>query len=301
MMRPQRAFTMPRITPRDSRNTARRLVAITSSHSSSFTRNARLSRAIPALLTRRATSSISFSSASQAASSRTSRTFPVPGTFLAPALVVAVPNTLAPCFASSAAMAWPMPREAPVTRATFPSSMTDLLERLLERGALGKRERRQILRDAFRQPGEHLAGSAFDDMRRAHGHHRLNRLDPAHGRSRLAHEGVFDFHGIGLRLYIDIIDERDPGRGERGFFEKNLQPVSGRFHQRGVKRRAHRQWHGAFGAARLAYLDGPRHGLRFAGDHHLPRRIEIHRLHFAPRLGASRLRRLVVEAEDRRH
>ena len=30
-----------------------------------------------------------------------------------------VPITFAPCFASSSAIAWPMPREAPVTSASF--------------------------------------------------------------------------------------------------------------------------------------------------------------------------------------
>src|SRR5258708_29499247 len=52
MMRPERAFIMPRNTALESRNTDLRLVSITASHSASFMRMARLSWAMPALLTR---------------------------------------------------------------------------------------------------------------------------------------------------------------------------------------------------------------------------------------------------------
>ena len=51
-MRPQRFFIMPRSTARDRRKAAVRLTAITWSHSSSFMRMKRLSRVMPALLTR---------------------------------------------------------------------------------------------------------------------------------------------------------------------------------------------------------------------------------------------------------
>ncbi len=61
MMRPWRAFIMPRMTARDRRNTALRLVSMTASHSSSFMRRARLSRVMPALLTRMETAPNFFS------------------------------------------------------------------------------------------------------------------------------------------------------------------------------------------------------------------------------------------------
>jgi hypothetical protein len=127
MMRPQRAFIMPRITARDRRKTLRRLVSITSSQSASFMRSARLSRVMPALFTRMAMSPwcfwMSSTNESHLAASRTSSTMPVPGTRLAPSSEVEVPITFAPCLPSSSAMAWPMPRDAPVTSATFPSSI----------------------------------------------------------------------------------------------------------------------------------------------------------------------------------
>ena len=52
MILPWRTFIIPRSTPFASLNTALRLVAITASHSSSFMRRSRLSRVMPALLTR---------------------------------------------------------------------------------------------------------------------------------------------------------------------------------------------------------------------------------------------------------
>src|SRR5437588_226089 len=106
---------------------ARRLVSITSSQSASFMRSARLSRVMPALFTRIRTSPNSFwidsTSASHCGASLTFRTLPMAGTFCAPASLVAVPITFAPCLASSVAIARPMPRDAPVTSATLPSSM----------------------------------------------------------------------------------------------------------------------------------------------------------------------------------
>ena len=54
MIRPWRAFIMPRSTPFASRKAGFRLVAMIASHSSSFMRSSRLSRVMPALLTRMA-------------------------------------------------------------------------------------------------------------------------------------------------------------------------------------------------------------------------------------------------------
>ncbi len=118
---------MPRITARDRRNTARRLVSITSSQSASFMRSARLSLVMPALFTSIAMSPTCFCTSSMNASvcavSRTFSTLPIPGTVAAPSALVDVPTTFAPCLPSSSAMARPMPREAPVTTATLPSNI----------------------------------------------------------------------------------------------------------------------------------------------------------------------------------
>ena len=136
-MRPARDFIMPRSTARESTKALFRLVDWMSSHSSSFMRMSRLSRVTPALFTRIETgptcAATLSTSAAQAAESRTSSTRPVPCppasaiAFVmrsAPASVVAVPTTFAPAFARAIAIASPMPREAPVTSATCPCSMS---------------------------------------------------------------------------------------------------------------------------------------------------------------------------------
>ena len=139
MMRPERAFIMPRSTALDRRNTDLRLVSMTSSHSPSFMRTARLSRLIPALFTRMATPpkvrSTSAINDSILAASLTSSWVPLPWICAAaryvvidaaPASVVAVPTTVAPCAPSSSAIARPIPRVAPVTSATCFSSCITL-------------------------------------------------------------------------------------------------------------------------------------------------------------------------------
>ena len=136
MMRPERAFIMPRMTERDRRNTPRRLVAITSSNSSSFMRMVMLSRVMPALLTNIATaptsSSICFMTSSVCTPSATLSSKPRHLVLMvckscsiacAPDAEVAVPTTIAPCCAKVCAIARPMPRDAPVTKATFPSNL----------------------------------------------------------------------------------------------------------------------------------------------------------------------------------
>src|SRR5690606_12774183 len=99
--------------------------------SSSFMRMSRLSRVMPALLTRIETAPnslvIESISASTAPGSLTSSLRPWPPLparrspmACAPLSLVAVPMTVAPRAASSSAMAAPMPRLAPVTRAISP-------------------------------------------------------------------------------------------------------------------------------------------------------------------------------------
>src|SRR5258705_4099879 len=206
MILPQRAFIMPRITARERRNTDLRLVSITSSQSASFMRSARLSRVMPALLTSTAMSPISFwmaaSNASVCAVSRTFNTLPirpVSEIALAPSSLVAVPMTLAPRLSSSTAIARPMPREAPVTSAIFPSSISAPLhrgERRFQRSAVRGRNTLQLRIDALDQPREHLARAAFNDVRHALRRHGADGLHPAYRRRRLADECVFNFDWI---------------------------------------------------------------------------------------------------------
>jgi hypothetical protein len=109
MMRPLLAFIIARSTARLRRNTDLRLVASTSSHSSSDMRASRLSRVIPALFTRIVISPnrlrSSPSTCSVCAVSLTFRTMPAPLMpaasryaliACAPLSLVAVPTTVAP-------------------------------------------------------------------------------------------------------------------------------------------------------------------------------------------------------------
>ncbi len=55
------------------------------------------------------------------------------------------------------------------------------------------------------------------------------------------------------------------------------ETLGGRAHQFAVRWHADRQWQGALGATGLAQLHGTLDGLGGTGDHHLTRRVEIHR------------------------
>mmetsp|Transcript_87782 Transcript_87782/g.283470 ORF Transcript_87782/g.283470 Transcript_87782/m.283470 type:complete len:245 (+) Transcript_87782:491-1225(+) len=132
MMRPHRALVMSLRTALVMRKTELRFVLMTSSQSESFMRNMSVSLVMPALLTKMSTwpyaALISFKTCSTLAESTTSNFMPLPlrapvkraEIVSAPLSDVAVPTTVAPASARRCAMAAPMPREAPVTRATLP-------------------------------------------------------------------------------------------------------------------------------------------------------------------------------------
>mmetsp|Transcript_94403 Transcript_94403/g.240251 ORF Transcript_94403/g.240251 Transcript_94403/m.240251 type:complete len:244 (+) Transcript_94403:170-901(+) len=132
MMRPHRALVMSLRTALVMRKTELRFVLMTSSQSWSFMRSISVSLVMPALLTKMSTwpyaALISFNTCSTLAESTTSSFMPLPLRLpvkrteiaSAPPSDVAVPTTVAPASARRCAMAAPMPREAPVTRATLP-------------------------------------------------------------------------------------------------------------------------------------------------------------------------------------
>ena len=129
-IRPQRAFIIPRSTPRASRKDEVRFTSMTCAHSSSDIRMNRLSRVMPALLTRMSTDPIAsaacFDSASTVAGSPR---FAVTTCARSPRLSASsrsgasrVPDraTLAPAACNAEATAPPIPPEAPVISAVFP-------------------------------------------------------------------------------------------------------------------------------------------------------------------------------------
>src|SRR6185312_5223245 len=100
----------------------------------------------------------------------------------APAALVAVPTTFAPWRASSSAMALPMPREAPVTRATWfcrfigsssfltgiwPVSAFDGGEHALQRSLVDEGFAHQRRVDTLGHADQGLARRTFDDLRHA--------------------------------------------------------------------------------------------------------------------------------------
>ena len=132
-MRPHRALVMPRTHALLSRYKAVRLVSITACHSSSFIRMMMLSWVIPALLTSTNGSPrsalMSANKASMLVASVTLSTRPRPSRdnrasliVSAPCSEVAVPTTINPASASTPAIAAPIPRLAPVTKATLRDS-----------------------------------------------------------------------------------------------------------------------------------------------------------------------------------
>src|SRR5512132_2613290 len=92
--------------------------------------------------------------------------------------------TLALPRASVTAMARPIPREPPVTRALFPvkSNMLAPLqyrERLVERGRIFDVQHLDALVDALHQPRKHPSWAYFDHPRHAEADELLHALDPA--------------------------------------------------------------------------------------------------------------------------
>ena len=208
MMRPRRAFIIPRNTSRASWNAGFRLVAMTASQSSSFIRTSRLSRVMPALFTRMPIApwraSIPFTTVSTLAKSRTSSRTPstLPGPACesaaidaAPSSLVAVPTTRAPAAASARAIARPMPRVAPVTSASLPiersspssPSQSASAERASANAApsvsanASSRSSIRRVSPASTLPGPHSTIAVTPSGREP-----LHRLGPAHRARRLA-------------------------------------------------------------------------------------------------------------------
>src|SRR5690606_10190068 len=238
-MRPLRAFIIPRMTALQVRNTLLRLVSRMSFHSSSFIRISRLSRVMPALLTRMEIAPNSLpmasTSASTAAASVTSSLRPWPPSAArrspiaaAPESEVAVPITVAPCAASSSAIAAPMPRLAPVTRAISPCNTFVIANSLLpvrqggfEIGGGTERARVDGLVDALGEAGQDLAGAALGHAGHAAGGQRLHAAGPLHRQVQLAHQRVADRLDAFVHFGIDVLHHRQlrfvPAQRAHGF------------------------------------------------------------------------------------
>src|SRR5674476_391083 len=260
------------MTARLMRNTAFRLVSSTASHSSSFMRKARLSRVMPALFTRICSPPCSLMivsiKACAAAASLTFRSLPLqPGKaervcpiLAAPSSVVAVPITLSPRFASASAIAAPMPRDAPVTRATCPSNTTSLMRSprkhvfyIRQTGWIEQRHAIQFRINAFYQASKHLARAAFDDGRQATRLDGLHTLHPAHRPKSLPVKCITNAFRIHLHRNVNVIDQGNLGWRELDRGQFHFELLRRWSHQTCMKRGRYRQPQHPLGTLGLQY------------------------------------------------
>src|SRR6202050_2424982 len=295
MMRPRRSLSLLLIYALQRRNTPVRSVEITCSQSSAFMRRSSMSRVMAALLMRivgRAlVASRSAASASIEAASPTFRTAPRPCTpasetaaliSAAPASLVAVPTTRAPAFASASAMARPMPREAPVTRAKSFSSMGLSRSRgecRVARCGVPEREALQVRAalNAPVEPGQYLAWPAFNERLRMVCKQRAHGIRPAHRSRKLLREKRANVLRIGVRRRIDGAVVGDVGCADRDAREALGHALHGRLHQAAVRRYAHRQKHRPLCAMLARKRHGAFHARSRPSDDDLAWAVEIHR------------------------
>src|SRR5512139_707975 len=200
---PYRCFIMWRVTVLMRRNVPLRFTRTTASNSSSDIRSRRLSRVIPALLTRMSifpcASRMFFTPASTCAGSLTSNisTIPLPPAAVRAARVSRAPaslptsltTTVAPSAQNASAIARPIPRADPVTSATLPESriLPPPIPKFIpstaravqgvfspeERphgvqfGRRAERRRRRVLLDAADEAREHLSRPHLEEAVRA--------------------------------------------------------------------------------------------------------------------------------------
>src|SRR5258708_7697738 len=117
---------------------------------------------------------------------------------------------LAPARTRCVMLAWPMPREAPVTRATSPFnasprstdhwaiSAPQTRQRLAQGGRIRNRQAVQLRRDAPGQSRQNLAGTALDDVGYPALAHGSDDLRPAHRAGRPARQRITDARWVRL-------------------------------------------------------------------------------------------------------
>ena len=223
-------------------------------------RMASWSRVMPALLTSTCNPPCSLTMASTSAStpvlSLTSRQTPrqpakppsaceMPD---APASVVAVPITLKPCSASVCAMARPMPREAPVTSATWPALISSTsMHSASDAGSASvstcASASMRLTMPASTLPGPHSTTWLSPRARKA-----CTTSTQRTGAEGLAVQRIADRIRIGLHRHVDVVDQRDARRGKGHVGQALAQGLGRRAHQRTMERRRHRQiappaWH----------------------------------------------------------
>jgi len=150
------------------------------------------------------------------------------------------------------AMALPMPREAPVTRATCPLRSIRLPSRVelrLQRRPVGKRQALKALCDALGERSEDFAGAAFEYMGHAPAAisltHSTSARDGQPGHERFAYAAQ-----IATAFGIDVVDDGN-SRRLTAILESASPSRPQPEPSRGMERSADRKRERALGAARL--------------------------------------------------
>src|SRR3990170_5025761 len=338
-IRPPRCRIICRDTALVTRKVPFRFVRTTVSKSSSERRMRRLSRVTPALFTRTSIRPCSEITAWTAASTRgaspTSKgdRTPLPPALSIPAstsraaasLLAKFRTTTAPSEANLSATARPIPRDAPVTSATFPArrivrnpfskfipSNSETVQgktspgQAPDGGQVRRRtenRRRDIPLDPAHQSGEDLPRPDFEKRRHPHGPHPAHAFLPANGRYDLPEKGFRHPLPLAVGLRRHVGDHREgelPGMYRPQF---GCEPQGGGLHQGAVKRRAHGERHHHLRAGRFRRLARGGHRRRAPGNHDLVSAVEVRRLDhpFPPAVSANRRHGVRRQADHGSH
>ena len=188
-------------------------------------------------------------------------------------------DDVAPCRANCSAIARPIPRDAPVTSATFPVRLKHRKQRLDRGQIVGLSESTRVASRWIRRtmplstvpgPTSTYVVTPSDARRRRHlpsaPATTPARSAPRSRRARSASAAASTFATIGTRGSCT---------SQRAQFRR--EPDLRRLHQRAMERRADRQRHHAPRAERLRALAGALDGVARTRDHDLPAAVQIRR------------------------
>src|SRR5512139_688804 len=313
MTRPYRCFIICRLTVFVISQVPLRFTRRTASNSSSDIRMRRLSRVIPALLTRMSTrpraSRIRFTPASTWAGSLTSSisTIPLPPAASIAARVSRAPaslptsltTTVAPSAENASAIARPIPRAEPVTSATFPESriVPPPIPKVIPstprtvQGELSPEERPHggklrgraegrhggFLLDAPDEPGEDLPRPHLEETGRTGLPHPADRLLPPDGSGDLPDQDIRHRVSRAVGGGRHVRHHGEPERPLRDGPELRGEALRGRQHQGAMERGAHGEGQRALRAGRLRRLARRRDRLRAPRDDDLVAPVEVRR------------------------
>src|SRR5258708_3996868 len=181
-------------------------------------------------------------------------------------------------------MARPMPREAPVTRATLFSNLRvrtdtsghpDLEQRmhLIQISHCLKMSDARLGQRAPHESAQHLSWTDFEEVIAAELSQALHGLDPAHWRVQLDCKLAAQLVLVLGRLGGAVEDDRDGGGAELGFVQRLGKSLGSRTHVHRMERHADVQWqHPSCAPGPRGFADAL-DGSPRPGYHHLRRRM----------------------------